>query len=69
VVGLLADDLDRVLVRADRAVGAEPEEDRAGALLGIDVEARIDVQRPMRDVVDDADREMTPRRGTAKRAK
>jgi hypothetical protein len=38
VLGLLADDLDRVLVRADGPVGAEPEEDGAGTLLGIDVE-------------------------------
>src|SRR5262249_59332457 len=29
---LVAEDLDRVLVRADRAVGAEPEEDRAHRL-------------------------------------
>ncbi len=57
VVGLLADDLDRVLVRADGAVRAEAEEDgsRHGGRLG--VEGGVPRQGEMRHVVDDADGE------------
>ena len=36
-VGLVADDLDRVLVGADRAVGAEPVEDRRRHVGRLDV--------------------------------
>ena len=44
-VGLLADDLDGVLVRADRAVGAEPEEDRPQRVRRLDIEAVVHLQR------------------------
>jgi hypothetical protein len=54
-VGLLADDLDRALVRADRAVGPEAVEHGAHDVVLLDVEARVDGQREMRDVVDDSD--------------
>jgi hypothetical protein len=66
-VGRLADDLDRVLVRADRPVGAEPVEDgpeeariRLVGLLAHD-------ERRVRDVVDDADGEAAARRGFGSR--
>ena len=64
-VRALADDLDRCLVRADRAVGAESEED------GLDLTGRslraelgVDWQAEMCDVVVDTDREVAlgPRR-------
>jgi len=61
VVGLFADDLDRVLVGADRAVRAEPEENRARARLGVDVEVRIERKRAVGHVVRDADREVVAR--------
>ena len=61
-VGALADDLDRCLVRPDRAVGAEPEEDGLDLAGGtLDVEAAVDRQAEMGDIVVDADREMALR--------
>ena len=57
-VGLLADDLDRVLVGADRAVGAEPVEQRRRHIVGLGAERRIPRQRQVRHVVDNADREV-----------
>ena len=58
VVRLLADDLDRVLVRADGAVAAEAEEHAAHHVVRLDVELRIDRQGEMGHVVDDADGEV-----------
>ena len=64
-VGAFADDLDRRLVRADRAVRAEPEEHRLHFARRTWVpEVGVDRQAEVCDVVVDADREMTlrPRR-------
>ena len=56
-VGMVADDLDRRLVRAHRAVGAESPELAGGGAGrgGVDVFARR--QRGIGDIVDDAERE------------
>ena len=55
------EDLDRVLVRADRPVRAEPEEDRADRVGRLDVQRRVVGQARAGDVVVDADREPAPR--------
>ncbi len=54
VIGLFADDLDRVLVGAHRAVGAEAEEHAAHGLFGFDREGRVYVEAGVRNVVVDA---------------
>ena len=54
-------DLDGVLVRADRSVRTQPEEDRPDRIGGLDVERRVVVDAGPRDVVVDADREPPPR--------
>ena len=56
-----AEDLDRVLVRADRAVRAEAEEDRADRAGRFDVQRRVIRQAQAGHVVVDADREPGPR--------
>ena len=61
VVRLLADDLDRVLVRADGAVGAEAVEEGAHRVGRLDVELRVPGKRRVRHVVHDADREVVLR--------
>ena len=58
VVGVLADDLDRVLVGADRAVRAEAVEHRAHHLVGLGGELRIARQAVVGHVVVDAHREV-----------
>src|SRR6266536_6070565 len=58
IAGVLADDFDRLLVRANRAVGAESEKLRAHDVVRLDREARIDIETGVRKVVVDADREM-----------
>ena len=50
-------DLRRVLVRANGAVGAQAEEQRAHDVRRLDVEVRIDGQAGVRHVIDDPDRE------------
>jgi hypothetical protein len=55
--GVLGDDLDRVLVGADRAVGAQAIEHRAGDIGAIDVESGIERKTGARDIVCDADSE------------
>src|SRR5215467_11559871 len=55
LAGFLADDLDRVFVRPDRAIGAETKEHRTDNVVRFNVEVGIDAQRRMSDVVDDAD--------------
>ncbi len=58
-VGALADDLDRCLVRADRAVRAESEEQRLDLARRTRLpEAAVDRQAQVRHVVVDADREV-----------
>src|ERR1700737_2945073 len=58
-VGSLANDLDRVLVRADRSVGAQAIEQAAHGAGGFDIEAsRVDRQAGMTDVVVDTDGEV-----------
>ena len=52
-----AEDLDRVLVRADGSVGAEAEEHRAHRLRRLDVKRRVVVDARAGDVVGDPDRE------------
>ncbi len=61
-VGVVADDLDRVLVGAHGAVGSESVEHRAHDVRRFDVEVLVVGQREMGDVVDDADGERRPRR-------
>jgi hypothetical protein len=58
---LAAQDLDRVLVRPDRPVRPEPEEDRAHRVRRLDVQRRVVVEAGLGDVVDDADGEAPPR--------
>jgi hypothetical protein len=55
--GVRGQDLRRVLVRADGAVGAQAEEQRAHHVRRLDVKARIDGQAGVRHVVGDPDRE------------
>jgi hypothetical protein len=57
----LADDLDRALVAAHRAVGAEAVHDGAHDRVGLDVERGVDAERAARDVVLDAHREVIGR--------
>ena len=61
VVRLLADDLDRVLVRPHGAVGAETVEEGAHGARGLDVEGRVPGEGRVRHVVHDADREVVLR--------
>ena len=61
-VGFFADDLDRILVGADRSVCSEAEEDGSDDRVGLDVEFRIPVERKVGHVVDDSDRETPSRR-------
>ena len=58
---LPAQDLDRVLVRPDRPVRPEPEEDRADRVRRLDVQRRVVVEARLGDVVDDADGEPASR--------
>ena len=57
-----AEDLDGVLVRADGAVGPDPEEDGPQGLGVLDVEVGVVVQARPGHVVGDADGEAWPRR-------
>ncbi len=63
VVRVGADDLDRVLVRADRAVGAEAVEHALVAVVVGEDEGLVVVDRGAGDVVHDADGEVVLRRG------
>ena len=56
---LLPEDLDRILVGPDRAVGAEPVEHRRRHVRRLGPERRIPRDRRMRHVVDDAEGEVT----------
>ena len=58
-----ADDLDRVLVRADRAVGAKAVEQRAHDVVRLRSKIRIEGEAAVRDIVLDADGEMVLWRG------
>ena len=58
VVGVLADDLDGILVGAHRAVRAQAVEHRADHAVWLNGEFRIVIQAGVADVVIDADREM-----------
>ena len=60
-VGTLSDDLDAVLVGAHRPVGAEPEEHGADHVVRLRRERVVDLERGVRDVIDDADREVVLR--------
>jgi hypothetical protein len=61
-LGRLAEDLDRVLVGRHRAIGAEsPEHGVLQSLRGVGTEARVPRQRQLREVVVDADGELTSR--------
>ena len=57
-VGVVADDLDRTLVGADRAVGAQAPELALHGAGGGDIQAGTHCKRGVGDVVDDADREV-----------
>ena len=65
VVRILADDLDGVLVRADRAIRAEAVEQRPDRLRIFGRKRRIEIQAGARDVVVDPDGEMILRRDLA----
>src|SRR3989304_571291 len=58
VVGLFADDLDRVLVRADRAISTETEEHATHGIFGLDYEGRVHIKAGVRDIVVDTNTEM-----------
>ena len=60
-VGTLPDDLHRALVGAHRPVGAEPVEHGPHDVVGLRRERAVDLERGVRDVVDDADREVVLR--------
>ncbi len=60
-----AEDLDGVLGGADRAVGAEPVEDRAHRPVGVEVEVGVDGQARAGHVVEDPHREARPRPSVA----
>ena len=62
VVGLFADDLDGVLVRAHRAVGAQAVEQRPHRARDFRGKLGVEVQAGVGDVVVDADREVVLRR-------
>ena len=68
VVGVLADDLDGVLVGAHGAVGAEAEEQRADGLR-LRWRSSGRRQRGVGDIVDDADGEVILRLGLASSSK
>ena len=61
-IGFLTDDLDRVLVRADGAVGAQTVEHRGRHIFRFGAERCVPWNRRVRHVVDDADREVMPGR-------
>src|SRR5574341_192752 len=61
IVGLFADDLDRVLVGTDRAVRAEAEEHATHRLGRLDREGGIHLEAGVRDIVNNADREVVLR--------
>ena len=61
VLGVVADDLDGVLVRADRAVRAEAPEHALLAVALRDDEAVVAEDVAVRNVVDDADAEVVHR--------
>ena len=61
LVGVLADDLDRVLVRANGAVGPQSPKQRARDILFFDGERWVVVEAGVRHVILDADREVIPR--------
>src|SRR5215831_16047976 len=65
-VSFFTDDLDRVFVRADRAVRAQSVEHRAHRLCILNRELRIEFEAGVCDVVLDADSEMVLRRMLAK---
>ncbi|OGA34570.1 MAG: hypothetical protein A3G80_01815 [Betaproteobacteria bacterium RIFCSPLOWO2_12_FULL_62_13b] len=56
---VLADDLHRVLGRADSAVRAQTVEHRTGDIVGLGVEILVHIQRQTGDVIDYPDGEMT----------
>ena len=63
VVGVLADDLDRLLVGADGAVASQAEEDGANDVIGLDGETIIVVEAGVGDVIVDAEGEVVLRFG------
>ncbi len=64
---IFGDDLDAVLVGADRAVGAETEEQGAHDIVWLDREPRIEREVGLRDVVVDPDGEAVPGVGVFER--
>ena len=63
IVRFLADDLDGIFVRADRAVCAEAVKQRAHHFVGLGGKFRVILEARMRDIIVDADGEMILRRG------
>ena len=62
-VGLFADDLDGVFIRADGAVRAETNEDATTHARGLELEGLVPAQRRVGDIVVDADGEPMARAG------
>ncbi len=58
VVGFLADDLDGVLVRADRSIGAEPQEHGLVDARGLEAEVAPNLERGACHIVGDPDCEV-----------
>ena len=61
VVGLFADDLDGVFVRADGAVGAETDEDATADIGGFEVEGLVVAEGRAGDIVENAEGEFGER--------
>jgi hypothetical protein len=59
----LGDDLDGILVRTHRAVGAQAVEHGAYRVLRLEVERVVHLKRQPRHIVHDTHREVRPRRG------
>ena len=64
IIGVLADDFDRFLVRADGAIRSKPEELRANNIIRLDRKIGIEIEARVRQIVVDADGEMILRRRT-----
>ncbi len=58
IIGVLADDFDRFLVRANGAIRSKPKELRAHNVVRLDREIGIEIEARMRQIVVDAYREM-----------
>ena len=58
IIGLFADDLDRVLIGADCAIGAQTPEDRPDCFGRFDIKGRIVIETGVAYIVENADGEV-----------